>query len=112
MSRAGEIFGKGDRRLLGQLTGGHPFLLQAASNALWDAYIDEVAEQATRNEIMLDRLHKELRYHFADTWRNWSPEFRQAFTSVALVNLKGAFGERQFQIDDFFGRPARLEART
>lgn len=101
LDRAGDTFVKGDRRLLRQLSGGHPYLLQAAAAALWDAYADEVADREERNDLMVNRIHQELRFHFADIWQTWTPAYRHAYTSVALVNLKGLQGERAFQIDDF-----------
>ncbi|MEM7134581.1 MAG: effector-associated domain EAD1-containing protein [Chloroflexota bacterium] len=101
LDRAKETFRKKDRLLLRQLTGGHPFLLQAASAALWDAYEDEIDDPSERHAIMLERLHKELQYHFVDTWQNWSPEFRQAYMTVALIHLKEKVDGEDFQVDEF-----------
>lgn len=99
LAQASERFSRDDCRYIRRLAGAHPYLLQATASAMWDAYDGGVADESARYRYVFERLYKEYDRHFADTWRVWSPAFRQAFTSVALVNAKAVLGERSFDIN-------------
>jgi hypothetical protein len=43
--------------------------------------------------------YREQSHHFADVWRNWSPENRQLFTTVGLANANALLPGRRFQLD-------------
>ncbi|NUM45316.1 MAG: ATP-binding protein, partial [Anaerolineales bacterium] len=78
-----ERFTANDRRFLARVGGGHPYLLQVAAAALWEAYSDE-KEAEKRHAITRSKLHKTASKVIEDTWRLWSPEMRKAFMAVAL----------------------------
>ncbi|MFN8488631.1 MAG: AAA-like domain-containing protein [Caldilineaceae bacterium] len=105
---AGDRFTATDQRYLQQLTGGHPYLLQAAAAALWDAYEDGLTDAATRNHRVFEQLYRDHDQHFADTWRAWTPVHRQAFTCVALVNARGLLQQHKLDINSLLESIANL----
>jgi hypothetical protein len=92
----GERFRETDRQAIRAIAGGQPFLLQAASSAMWDAHEDGLSEAVARRAYMGQRLYREHRLHFDDTWRLWSPGHRKAFTSVALAHTARLLPQREF----------------
>lgn len=72
-----------DLQFLARIGGGHPYLLQVAASALWEAYEDETSPDK-RYALARDELHRTASAILEDTWRLWSPETRKAFISVAL----------------------------
>src|ERR1051326_2725145 len=70
---AGERFHTRDRRAITRLAGGQPFLLQAAAAAMWDACEDGNLDTVDRRRYVGQRVYREYRVHFMDTWRLWSP---------------------------------------
>jgi hypothetical protein len=70
---------------LPHLAGGHPYLLQAAGAALWEAYDFEPPDSRARHAYVFDHLQREHGHQFTDTWRIWRAETRQAFVCVALA---------------------------
>ncbi len=82
-SLAENRFEKHDKQTIRTLAGKHPYLLQAACAAMWDAYEDE---ELYRPPYVTKRLYQELDLFFTDTWRVWTPEVRKAFTSVAIAH--------------------------
>jgi len=106
---AGDRFTATDSRYLQQLTGGQPYLLQAAAAALWEACEDGVADGAARARAVFAQLYRDHDQHFADTWRVWTPAIRQAFTCVALVNAKGLLQQHKFDINPFLESLPNLE---
>ncbi len=97
--RWGEDFIPADRYAIRRLAGGHPFLLQAAAEAMVDARAEKL-DSEERRQFVADRLYREQRQHFADTWRNWSPESRQLFTVVGLANMHNQLADRRFRLDN------------
>ena len=83
LNLAGERFVHHDRRVVRNLGGRHPFLLQAAAAAMWDAREDG---EMHRPPVVAKRLCRELDSFFDDCWRSWSPEVRKAFTAVGIAN--------------------------
>jgi hypothetical protein len=98
---AGARFDVGDHEAIRTVAGGHPFLLQAAAAAMWDAHEDGVAGATERRQYMGQRLYREHRLHFSDTWRLWSPAYRKAFTSVALAHTAHLLPAREFLTTSF-----------
>lgn len=101
LARAGDRFTGEDRRALRALAGGHPFLLQAAAAALWDSHEEGLTEAEERRRATGQRLYREQRHHFADTWRTWPGATRKAFTTVALAHTSHLLPQRAFLTDAF-----------
>ncbi len=98
--RRAEDFIPADKDAIRRLAGGHPFLLQAAGEAMWDARTEGIHDSEKRRAFVGERLYREQRQHFADTWRNWSPEARQLFTAVGLANLRNQLPGYTFHLDN------------
>lgn len=99
LRRARDRFLPTDRLAIRQLAGNHPFLLQATAQAMWDAYDEGITDFAERRRGVGQRLLQEHRQHFIETWRNWTPQTRQAFTVVALANAGDLLPDRKFRLD-------------
>jgi hypothetical protein len=80
-------FTAADRRLISAMAGNHPYLLQVAAGAMWDAYADGDDDAYERWQHVVARLHDEVALTLSDTWRLWQPEMRAAFTTVALPQI-------------------------
>lgn len=102
LSRAGTTFEDEDRVFLKRVAGGHPYVLQVAAGALWNALTDE--------EIQLDRTGRrvqaaeELRRltaaNFASTWKHWSASRRRVFVSIALAQMPAQMEAPEFDLGD------------
>lgn len=86
LSRSDGRFNGLEHHTLEVLAGGHPYLLQAAASALWEAYENGIPDVYERLNYMNEQLSRE-EMHFQETWRLWSPETRKAFTTVALADF-------------------------
>ncbi len=75
--------------------GGHPFLLQAASLALWEAYDAGEGNAQARYREAGDYLFHQAQPVLKDAWRLWTPEMQKAFTVVALDNMPLLLGQRR-----------------
>jgi hypothetical protein len=91
-------FSDEDRHFLRHLAGGHPYLLQAAGAALWEAYDLDLSESRARHHYVFDHLYREHTHQFADTWRVWRAETRQAFVCVALAHAQTLLADHPFDI--------------
>lgn len=101
LARGGNRFSSRDKLAVKRIAGGHPYLLQASAAALWDAYEEKISTPKERWIYMSNRLYREHDWHFADTWRVWSPETRKAFTTVALCSTAKVLPERNFSFKAF-----------
>lgn len=101
LNRAGNCFTLWDKRAIQAVAGGHPFLLQTAAAAMWDAHEEGLTEMADRRRAMGQRLYRENKWLFADTWRVWLTATRKAFTSVALAHTAHLLPQREFLTDAF-----------
>jgi hypothetical protein len=101
LNQATNRFTLKDRNAIRIIAGGHPFLLQAAAAAMWDACEEGLEEPDQRRRYVGKRLYGEQKLHFTDTWRIWSPAIRKAFTTVALAHTAHLLPEREFLIDGF-----------
>ncbi|GAB4492357.1 MAG: hypothetical protein OHK0031_15390 [Anaerolineales bacterium] len=97
--RRADCFSAEDRGYLLFVAGTHPYLLQSAASALWEAYADDEVERQTRWEITARELLETVRPTLADTWRAWSPATRKALTIVALDNLPRLLAGKEFDMD-------------
>ena len=76
-----------DRCFIMKVAGGHPFLVQVAASALWEAYEDEEGDPTLRRERAGQRVHDGATLILRDMWRRWSPAARRAFAAVALTHI-------------------------
>ena len=70
-----------------KVAGGHPFLVQVAASALWEAYEDEEGDPTLRREQARQKFHDGATLILRDMWRRWSPAARRAFAAVALTHI-------------------------
>jgi len=81
------------------IAGGHPFFLQSAASALWDAYEDGEVKSLTRWENAARDLHEAARQIIHDIWKNWTPPTRKAVTVIALDTLPKLVTGKEFDLD-------------
>lgn len=103
---AGGRFTPGDRRFIKEVAGGHPYLLQVAASALWEAYEDEGADPQSRWRQAGHDLYEYAARTLGEIWRIWSPEFRVAFASVALAHINHLVGQKGPADPDQYNLPA------
>lgn len=114
LNRAGERFAAEDRRFVLRLGGGHPYLLQAAASALWDAYAEGLPRSAAWPQAVT-RFREDAKVTLSDTWRLWSPAYRLAFIAAGIDQITAhAMGEREFHERRLLGKVRDLgpELRT
>lgn len=83
-------------------------MLQAGAEAVWDAFDEGIGDITERRRYAGQRLFREHRHLFADSWRNWTPEMRQAYTVVGLATLGGQLGDRRFNMRNLLDSLAGL----
>ncbi len=98
---ASDRFTEGDRAVIRAASGGHPFLLQATASAMWEAYDEQIDDPDKRHQQVRKEVYREHKSLFADTWRNWMPEKRKTFTTIALAHSSQLLPERNFLPDAF-----------
>ncbi|MCA9996149.1 MAG: AAA family ATPase [Anaerolineales bacterium] len=98
LDRAQNHFNRTDRQFVFDLSGRHPYLVQAAAAALWDAHSAGLTGDK-RYHIAAETLYRWTQAHFADTWRVWSNVKRKAVTAVALQQFPYLLPGRFFQVD-------------
>lgn len=76
-----------DRRFIQEVAGGHPYLVQVAGSALWEAYADGETDAEQRFQRAGQALYRETQRDLHDTWQLWSPETRRALSAVGLAHL-------------------------
>lgn len=101
LRRAKDIFSPSDNNAIRTLAGRHPYLLQVAGSALWEAYEDRLDNKHARWTYMGNTVYREQRGHFLDTWRLWSSATRKAFTTIALCNVEIIVPQRTFLLEPF-----------
>lgn len=96
---AGKRFTPGDKQIIRTLAGQHPYLLQAASAALWEAYEEEeMIHTEDIRRYVAKRLYRELDHFFSDTWKVWTPAMRKAFTAVAIAHQARLLPQTTFRL--------------
>lgn len=101
LNRADTHFSSADRRYIVAVAGGHPYLLQVAASAMWDETIGESSDPYRRYLSVGQRIYQEVRSHFADTWRVWSPATRKAVTTIAIAQVPYLLKNREFLTQAF-----------
>jgi hypothetical protein len=99
----GDRFSAEERRNIHELSGGHPYLVQAAAGVLWHA---EHSDPRKRRLVAEADLMRETSRTLADIWRRWPPATRYVFATVALEQLNalhatGAAGNSFVNADAF-----------
>ena len=97
LRRAEGRFTSDDGRLIVEMAGGHPYLLQVAAFELWEAYADFPDGPDQRWQQTGQMLYREALDTLSDIWRLWSPAMRKAFTVVALAEMSG-LGQKKFRV--------------
>jgi hypothetical protein len=87
LRRAGDRFTTDDRRFIAEVAGGHPYLLQVVAYDLWEAYEEGEDDPNRRRQQAGQKLYDEAARILSDTWRQWPPATRRAFTTVALAHI-------------------------
>ena len=102
LNRAGKgFFPPADRRYIALVAGGHPYLLQLTASAMWDEVSRGENDAYQRHLSVGQRIYQETKFHFADTWRVWSPETRKAITTIALAQVPYLLDKRNFLTQNF-----------
>ncbi len=97
LERVGDRFTREEQDWLLNLTGGFPYLLQIAGDALWHAY-EEGQNAEERQRTTYQTLFRVVDAGMRDIWHHWTPDMRQAFAIVALDILEGRLGPRAFDM--------------
>ena len=97
LRRAEGRFTLEDNRLIIEIAGGHPYLLQVAASELWEAYAEFPDDPDQRWRQTGQRLYRVALDTLSDIWRLWSPEMRKAFTVVTLAEMSG-LGQKKFRV--------------
>jgi hypothetical protein len=100
-ARADNIFSLNDCLAIRSIAGRHPYLLQAAASALWEAYEDNLPTGKMRWTYMSNSVYREQHSHFLDTWQTWSSATKKAFTTIALCCTEELLVERTFLLQPF-----------
>jgi tetratricopeptide (TPR) repeat protein len=87
LNRAGDRFTSDDRHFIATVAGGHPFLVQVAASALWEAYEDTEGDPNLRRQLAGQSLYDGAALTLRDIWHRWSPAARKAFAAVALAHI-------------------------
>ncbi len=99
LAGTGVAFEVRDYDFLHAMTGGHPFLLQAAAGALYDAIVAGKQGDARYYEAG-QMFYKQTKDHFADFWRHLDPQARTAATILCLAELQGRVPGQSFHTGD------------
>ena len=99
LKQASDRFTPQDRRFVATVAGGHPYLLQAAASMLWEAYEDGERDPVQRWQRAAGNLYTEAALTLSDTWQQWPPTTRRAFTAVALAHIPRLLEQRQFHTE-------------
>ena len=95
---AGRRFKPRERSWLKLMSGGHPYLLQVAASALWEAYEDGIQNVNSRKEHVANVLYREAAKTIISTWNLWPPAVKLAFTTVALNEIPNMLDTKSFDI--------------
>ncbi|HEC84506.1 MAG: hypothetical protein DRR08_08570 [Candidatus Parabeggiatoa sp. nov. 2] len=119
LKKAGERFNIEDRRFISKIAGTHPYLLQTAASALWEAYEDGETDPLQRREQAGQQLYNNAELTFNDTWRLWTPMTRMAVMTIALTQIpklvkNNTFTQKRLlrEMKDFTGQELRRLEKT
>jgi hypothetical protein len=66
---------------------------------LWDAHEDSLTGRE-RYKVAGQKLYRQARSHFSDTWNFWSNTTRKAVTAVALAEIPRLLGNHLFKVSE------------
>jgi hypothetical protein len=98
LNRAKNRFTPGDNRFIGNVAGGHPYLLQAAAYELWEAYAEGQDNPTLQRQQAGHNLYDKAALILSDTWQIWSPTTQRALTAVALAHIPKLLSQRKFHV--------------
>ena len=87
------------RHLLIRLAGRHPYLVQVAASALFDAR-QELAEPEEETEIATSLFRDRSNGFFADLWRYLEPGAQIALVILALAEVNGQIHGQEYAMGD------------
>ena len=99
LAGTGIVFGERDCDFLHVMAGGHPFLLQAAAGALYDAIVAGKQGKA-RYCTAADMFYRQTEDHFIDFWRYLDPRARIALTILCLGEVQRRVAGQGFHVGD------------
>lgn len=76
-----------DRRIIWQLSGGYPFLVQLAASIIWDARMTRQPVSEGNYRYLKNELLEIVHPHFWDVWRYLSPTAQAIGIMVALREI-------------------------
>jgi|GEM_PF-1811952 len=88
---ARDRFSSDDRRFIHRLSGGFPYLVQAAASFLWIAYEAGILDPNGRRGEAACALLRTATPMLNDIWRHWSSRVRYVFAAIAAEHL-GSIG--------------------
>ncbi len=86
-----------ERKFITQAAGAHPYLLQVAASALWEAYEDGEEDAASRADLAARQLFEMAASMLKNTWHLWPAQTRMAMTAIALAQAPELLDRRQFK---------------
>jgi hypothetical protein len=99
LARGEPHFSRADKDYLYYIAGGHPALLQAAANALWEVSEDGEPNRQIRWETAARDLLEAARPLLSNTWRVWTPETRKAMAIIALDSIPRLVAGKEFDLE-------------
>lgn len=91
-------FTRQEREYLAGLSGGHPYLLQAAAY-FWHEFSTGHPDLRQRCEQAVNETFAQVETILRDTWRLWTPYQQMAFTLAALEAIPGLIPDREFDVN-------------
>ncbi len=92
LDRGRARFSAEDRRYLSEVAGGHPYLIQAAAAALWDAYEDNYMEPRQRRAAAGGALRACSADVLEGIWLHWPALLRFCFAAIVIEHLDALSG--------------------
>jgi hypothetical protein len=93
------LFSADEVDFLLDMTGPHPYFLQAACSFMFDGHCRKLLPDA-RKESVQKAFRAEAASHLSDYWHNSDDHEKTALTAIALLERKGKGGGRSFNIHD------------
>ena len=95
LDHAKERFSDEDNQFIISVSGGHPYLLQAAASELWELYEYE-NDPYPRREKVGTRLLSKTELLMNHTWKRWSDAVKFVFALVGIFHAPGLLKRHDF----------------
>jgi len=99
LSGTGVAFTPPEKTALFQVSGYHPFFLQAACHFLFEAHLKGLAG-AARQRFWRKEFEEEVTPHFMQYWGNSNEGEKILLTVLALLERQGQTADRRFGVDE------------